>query len=105
MIEANIKVEGTVTICYYAGNQTLRKVEKRKIKDKLEQLEFTSKEIQRELNEFGRYLLMVKTIGLGSRKKGQIDLYLELFSFGKKKPEFTITENFPLYKMLKEFIK
>ena len=105
MIQVNIKVTGMVKIHRYNDDRELRSFRKEDIQNKLESLEFESKEIQKELSEFNRILLMVKTIGLGSRKVRRVDVYLDGMSFGRKKPEITIMGNYPLYNMLKKFIE
>ena len=105
MIQVNITVTGMVKIHRYNDERGLRQFKKEDIQRELEKLEFENKEIQRELKEFNRYLLMVKTIGLGSRKDYRVDLYMDVISFGRQKPEISILGNYPLYNMLKKFIE
>lgn len=105
MIQVNIKAVGMVGIYRYSDEREVRKFEKEDILKKLEKLEFTNKEIQQELRDFKGHLLMVRTIGLGSRKDNRVDLYMQPTSFGRKRPEISILGNYPLYNMLKEFIE
>lgn len=105
MIQVNIKAVGLVGIYRYNDEREVRKFKKEDILEKLEKLEFTNKEIQQELKAFKGHLLMVRTIGLGSRKDNRVDLYIQPTSFGRKRPEISILGNYPLYNMLKKFIE
>lgn len=100
----NCRADGTICI-YRKGMYELKKIEKNIIKKKLETLNFESKEFQQELKFFYGVLPMIRTIGLGSRKQKQVDLYIEFNSFGRKTPEISILENYPLYNMLKSLIE
>ena len=44
-------------------------------------------------------------MGLSCRKDKTIGLYKSLTSFGAKKPECYITEDYPLYNMLKKLVE
>ena len=104
MIQVNCRVEGMIGI-YKEGMHEVKKISKEIIQQNLEKLEFESKEFQQELKFFGGILPMVKTIGLGSRKQKKVDLYTTITSFGKKKPEISILDNYRLYNMLKQLIE
>ena len=105
MYQTNIQLIGEVGIYCYEDDGTIQKFDKKDVQEKLEELAFESKEEQQDLRMFSHDLLTVKFIGLGSSEKYEVDLYMDAFRFGSKKPDFWITENSQLYDMLKEFIK
>ena len=98
------EVTGKVGIYCYEDDGTLRKFDKKAVQKKQGELKFKSKEEQQELRMFSHDLFTGEVIGL-SRKNYQVDLYMDSIRFGSKKPDFWITGNYPLYDMLKKFIK
>ena len=104
MIQVNYRADGIIGI-YREGMREVKKIPKKIIQQNLETTKFESKEIQQELKYFNGVLPMIRTIELGNRKQKRVDLYITIASFGRKMPEISILENYPLYNMLKKLIE
>ncbi len=104
MIQVNSRAIGLVRL-YKEGMSEVKKVEKEQIQKKVEEIQVENKEMQLELTLFIALLPTVKTLGLGNRKEKRVDIYIDSTSFGRKKPEYIIAGNYPLYNMLKKLIE
>ena len=107
VMEVNFEIfrgDGMIRI-YREGMQATKKIPQDSIQQKSEMLKFEDKDQEEEWNYFNTYLPMMKIIRLGNRKEKKVEVYMNAISFGRKEPNIRITENYPLYNMLKKFIE
>lgn len=107
MMEVNFEIfrgDGMIRI-YREGMQETKKIPQDAIQQKSKTLKFEDKDQEEERNYFNTYLPMMKIIRLGNRKEKKVEVYMNTISFGRKEPNIRITENYPLYNMLKKFIE
>ena len=106
-MEVNFEIfrgDGMIRI-YREGMQETKKISQDAIQQKSKTLKFEDKDQEEERNYFNTYLPMMKIIRLGNRKEKKVEVYMNTISFGRKEPNIRITENYPLYNMLKKFIE
>lgn len=104
MIRVNIRATGQIGI-YCKGMQEIKKIPKECVQQELERMQFDNKECQRDIEKLNTLIAFVHVIGLTSKKEKEIGIYVSPTSFGRKRPEITITGNYPLYNMLRKLIE
>lgn len=110
MIKVNKKIEGDINICM---NSNLRRFSRKELKEKIEKIEFKSKDeklekqkqMQRELEYLVFNIQFIEYLSIGSKKDNNIEVYFSTISFGRKKAEITIERNYILCNFLRNLMK
>ncbi len=110
MIKVNKKIEGDINICM---NSNLRRFPRKELKEKLEKIEFKSqdeklekqKQMQRELEYLVFDIQLIHCLSITSKKDKNVEVFLSKISFGSKKPEIIIEENYILCNFLRNLMK
>ena len=95
------KLTGEMGI-YREENKKFKKIPKTLLRKKIEEMEFENREIQDDLKVVNGLLVDINNIILGSNREKEIRVFLDPINYGAKIPTFIITENYPLYNLLKK---